>query len=147
MRWKRSFLCRRILASNPRYFRLCRWAAQGSQPDPRFLLNLHVVRKVLRKFVNWRLVRCSLGTVRPSGPRSLSLPSPTNLDRVARHSIETDSAFHRTSQINRALLHVSGSARPESCWSAARRAQRRRFVTGLRPGKALPPAVTCVQTA
>ena len=55
-----------------------------------------------------------LGTVRPSGRRSLSLPSQTNLDRVPRRSIETDSAFHRMSQINGALLHVSGSARPES---------------------------------
>jgi hypothetical protein len=75
-------------------------------------------------------------TVRPSDRRGLSLPYPTNLDRPARRSIETDSAFHRMSQINRALLHVSRSARPESCWSAARHAQRRRFATGLRPGKA-----------
>jgi hypothetical protein len=56
------------------------------------------------------------GTVRPSDRRGLSLPSPTNLDRPARRSIETDSAFHRMSQINGTLLHVSGSARPESCW-------------------------------
>jgi hypothetical protein len=82
------------------------------------------------------------GTVRPSDRRGLSLPSPTHLDRPARRSIEIDSAFHRMSQINGALLHVSGSARPESCWSAARHAQRRRFATGFRLGKALPPAVT-----
>jgi hypothetical protein len=65
------------------------------------LLTLHVERKALDEPVNWRFVRCL---------------------------IETDSAFYRMSQLDGPLLHVSCSARPKLCWSAARRAQRRRKV-------------------
>jgi len=73
-------LCRRILASKPRSLRLRRWAARGSQPYPR-LLTLHVVRKVLDKLANCRLVRCSDGQFDPQIVEALlSLPQPTWAD-------------------------------------------------------------------
>ncbi len=122
--------------------RLCRWAAKAANP-------IHA--SSFFTSCGWFSTSSRIGGSSCAGDSSTlgssRYFSPINLDRPARRSIEPDSAFHRMSQINGALLHVSGSSRREFCWSAARHAQRRRFVTGLRPGKALPPAVTEAATS
>jgi len=123
---KRAFLTTAYSRSNPRYLRLCKWAAWAANPMHACSIFTSCGRFSTSSWIGGSSAASE--TVRPSDRRGLSL-SPTNLDRPARRLIETDSASHRIRQLDGALLHVSSRARPESCCSAARRAQRRRFTT------------------